>query len=235
VVSLIQTVSITATSANAIGASLTVDVGDPCVNGLDLNVNITNLLTGGGTLGAIVTLDGPAPTGGKTIQLVGADATLGQVFIAQGQTQGSVQLNVANLFVLLGSTLRAVLGDCPGISATISADVPILGSLQVPASLSLGSQGSGTVTLFEPAPAGGATVNLAASRTGLLATLLSILVKVDMPASVLIPEGQVSANFNFSTSLLGILPFGLDNLLGGIHIDATLVRSQSGDVNITKN
>ena len=235
VVSMIQAVSITASSANVVGASLTVDVANPCVNGLDLNVNITNLLTGGGTLGAVVTLDGPAPSGGRTIQLVGVDGTVGQVFVAEGETQGSVELNVANLLVLLGSTLQAVLGDCPGVSATISADVPILGSLQVPVSLSLGSQGSGTVTLYEPAPAGGATVNLAASRTGLLATLLSILVNVDMPTSVTIPEGQISANFDFSTSLLGILPLGLDNLLGGIHIDASLVRSESGDVAITKN
>lgn len=234
-VSSLRTATITATSTGSLTANLQIDVESPCVESLNLTANLTNILTGQGLLNAVVTLTGPAPMGGSTVNLVGANGQLGQIFIPQGQTQGSVQITVANLLTLVGSTLRAVLGDCPGVEVLISLDVPVLGSLQVPASLKVGNSGTGTVTLLEPAPAGGALVTLNANGEGLLAGLLNLVIGVNVPGTVLVPEGQLSANFQIQTSILNGIAYGLlGNLLGDLNVAAQLNASHGGIVSLTK-
>ena len=53
-----------------------------------------------------------------------------------------------------------------------------------------GQSATGTVTLYQPAPAGGLTVNLASGDTKY----------VTVPASVLVPAGQTTANFPMTTA-----------------------------------
>jgi|GEM_PF-2612195 len=235
-VNALQTATITANSANSRQATLQIDVANPCVESLNLTVNLTNVLTGQGLLNALVTLDGPAPVGGSTINLVGVTGNLGQVFIPQGQTQASVQISVANLLTLVGSTLRAVLGDCPGIQAVISLDIPILGNLTVPASIHIGNNGTGIVSLLEPAPNGGVVVALAATSDTILGNLLNTTVGVNVPTSVTIPEGQLSANFQVQTSVINQIAYALlGDLLGNLNINAQVGVSLTKPIALTKN
>jgi hypothetical protein len=235
-VTSLQNATITATSANSRQANLQIDVANPCVESLNLNVSLTNVLTGQGLLDALVTLSGPAPVGGSTINLVGVNGNLGQVFVPQGQTQASVQISVANLLTIVGSTLRAVLGDCPGIEALISLDIPLLGNLTVPASIHVGNNGNGLVSLLEPAPAGGVEVALSVNADTALGNLLNTIIGIAVPSKVVIPEGQLSASFQVQTSILNQIAYALlGDLLGNLNISAELGVSLNRSVALTKN
>lgn len=63
-------------------------------------------------------------------------------------------------------------------------------SASLPASVLSGDSGVGTVTIDRVAPTGGVTVNLLSSDTG----------KLQVPATMTVPAGQTTGNFNFTTS-----------------------------------
>jgi hypothetical protein len=109
------------------------------------------------------------------------------------------------------------------VNATIALNAPVLGSLTIPVSLTLGQSSIGVVTLNSPAPAGGATVQLTKTPLGLVGELLNALLgAVVIPSSVTVPEGQTQATFDISSSVIGgalglLFPSSAD-----LRIDATL-------------
>ncbi|MBI1356825.1 MAG: hypothetical protein GC160_21000 [Acidobacteria bacterium] len=223
-------VAITGTSGSSSqSASLTINSSNPCVEALQLTANISNLVTGEGVLNSFVTLTGPAPAGGANVPLLIGDTQVGQVVIPANQSTGAVGITVANLPTLLGSVVRAVLGPC-GVNATVSVSIPVLGSIVVPASLTLGQSGTGTVVLNQPAPEGGATVSLSETPLGLVGDLLNALLgSVVIPSSVTVPEGQTEANFSISSSVLGgVLGLLLPNEVS-LQIDALLQSAFGGN------
>ncbi len=143
-----------------------------------------------------VTLSSPAPQNGITVTLASTDPTKATispatVFIAAGQTQPASQ--------------PVLTGVSPG-SAAITASAPgfisASSTVQTTASLSLAPQNitinSGitqnlTLTLSGPAPAGGITLKLAASPTGI----------VSLPATATILAGAKTATFAITGSAAG--------------------------------
>ncbi len=116
----------------------------------------------------------------------------GGVTIAAGSTKGTVLDN--GLAQAASVTLTASYE-----SATKTADVRVLAADEVPTAValtpsttSIGVGGTATLTveLDLPAPAGGTTVTLSASPSG----------GGTLPASVVVPEGKLSATFTFSPS-----------------------------------
>ena len=203
-------------------ANLTINSSNPCVESLQLTVNITNLLTGEGVLNGLVTLTGPAPAGGSNVPLLVGDTQIGQVAIPANQSTGAFDITVANLPTLLGSTLRAVLGPC-GVQATITLAVPSIAGLTLPASLTLGASAMATITLDEPAPEGGAVIELQKNPLGLVGDLLEALLgAVVIPNQVVVAEGQTQVTFQISSSVIGgvlglLLPDSVD-----VEIEAAL-------------
>jgi hypothetical protein len=120
VVGSTQSPTITATSANTATAGLTMNPAQVCPNSLNLNVKVTNVITGQGLLTATVGLDGPSPQGGETINLVSAQSQANStIFVPGGQTSATAQVPVVNAPTLVGSVAQAVFGSCPGVTATI--------------------------------------------------------------------------------------------------------------------
>ncbi|HEU0119537.1 MAG TPA: hypothetical protein VFQ91_03355 [Bryobacteraceae bacterium] len=184
------TVSIAATSANTVSASLT--IRPPCVSSLSLTVNITDLLSGGGLLSGPVTLTGPAPQGGMPIQFVAGSTNLGTVTIPEGQTSGSVSLTVSNLLSLIGSAVTALTGaPCGGVNVTLQLSSPLVAAVSiVPSTVTGGAGATGTISLAAAAPTGGATIGLVSSNPAIAA----------VNSSVTIPAGQTSATFAVTTT-----------------------------------
>ena len=87
--------------------------------------------------------------------------------------------------------------------------------------ISAGDSAVATVTLSQPAPAGGAVVNLASSiYPGAGATLPSLMM-VSMPSSITVEEGATTASFTVSTGVTA-----LDGFNGSYVVD---VRAAYGD------
>jgi hypothetical protein len=233
-------VTITASSGGSSqNALLTINSSNPCVEGLQLTANITNLLTGEGVLNGLVTLTGPAPAGGANVPLLIGNTQIGQVFILPNQSTGSFNITLANLNTLLGSVVRAVFGPC-GVNATISLNVPILGSLNLPVNLTLGQSGTGSVTLSQAAPLGGAVVQLSQTPLGIVGSLLNgLLGAVVIPSQVTVPAGQTSATFPVTSGVLsGVLNLLMPNQVT-MQVNAVLQTaftpcSQSGTYTVSK-
>jgi len=168
-------------------ASLT--VSPPALSSFGLNLG---LVAGGTTVTGRVTLNGPAPTGGVTVNVTSdspfasAPAT---VAIAAGQsvatftitTSGATTKTVANLTAACGGTkqtARLMIGAFE-LSNLILNNASVIGGASVSASVQINA----------PAPAGGVVVTLGSNNPS-----------VTVPATVMVPEGSSSAPFSIGTS-----------------------------------
>ncbi len=135
--------------------------------------------------------------------------------------EATVQLVTNPVAALLSTVLRAVFGPCPGITANLNIEIPILNGLAVPSQIKLLQSGTGTVTINGPAPVGGKVVSLA------VLTSLPLGLNLGVPTSVTIPEGQTSANFQINVlgSLLGALNINVQASLDGINIVKSILLS----------
>ena len=151
----------------------------------------------------LITLNGPAPTGGAAITLssVALDASGAQlpgvalgampasVTIAAGQTTGNF---VVSQTTVPGNAMSATMqitaayaGNTVQANLTINRPLGLTSLSFTPGALLGGNPVTGTLTLSGPAPAGGAVVSLASNNA---------LAKP--PGSVTIPAGQASATFS---------------------------------------
>lgn len=162
-----------------------------------------------------ITLTGPAPSGGSTITLVSSDSSVdvpSTVFIPEGETIGDFQVTTSPVLIILGSTIEALFGDCPGVTVNLTVDPAELVDLVLaPNSIGLFGSTTGTVTISGPAPEGGLAVDLAPA--------LPLLFNV--PTQVTIAEGETSADFPVQ-ALLGALTSNISASLNGVTLNSLL-------------
>ena len=205
VASLLSAV-ITATLDGCSGVQVTVSVNSPCVSELELSVST---VVGGDSVTGVVTLTGPAPAGGSEITLLSSNAAVSlpsSVTVPEGETSVSFDVGTAPVATILGAVIEALLGDCPGVTANLTVEAPILQALSIsPSTFPLLGGTTATVTLSGPAPAAGVTVDLAGSEHGIIAGLASGTLRILTPSTVTVSPGETEAVFSVNATLTGLL------------------------------
>lgn len=201
----------------------------PSVYAQSLTLNQTTA-TAGDTVQATLTLNQPAPAGGAIVNLASviypqaaAPFTVSvpaSVTVAEGQTSASFTVATAattltgfsrpyliDIQAAYGDTLEtAMLAINPPVYATALAVTP--------RNLTGGDPATGTVTLNSAAPAGGALVTLASNNAA-----------VSVPASVLVPAGQLNVTFPVQTSVVATFTTVTLTATYGSVIPATVTTS----------
>ena len=150
-------------------------------------------VSGGNSTQARVSLNGPAPAGGAVVT-VASDLPHAEVprtvVIPEGKTTAMVSpITTIPVSAAVVGTLRATYGGTWQLSSL--GLWPLLFSLSLnQESVVGGTSVTGTVTLLQAAPAGGAVVTLVSTDTAL----------VRPPASVFVPEGATAVSFAIATS-----------------------------------
>ena len=178
---------ITATLGNGTStASLTISAPSPST----LTLNPTTVEGGFPSVG-MVTLNGPAPTGGIVLSVSSnsLSATVpSSVTVAAGATTATFSIPTSVVTQTVASIISVSLGTTT-LTASLSITPEAISTVSVsPASVIAGGTSTGTVTLVGPSPTGGTTVAL--SSTSGSATV---------PTSVQIPAGSTSGTFNITT------------------------------------
>ena len=149
-------------------------------------------VAGGADATGTITLGSPAPSGGAFVQINSANvaATVpASVKIASGTTTSTFTIKTSSVQSQTSATILATQG-ASNSSATLTINpIGILSLSLNPTTCTGGGTSAGTVTLNGPAPIGGATVTLSSSSS-----------TAAVPASLLIPKGQTSGNFEVDTS-----------------------------------
>jgi hypothetical protein len=177
------------------GGTFTVVAGPPIPAGLGvLSIVATpSSVSGGNSTQARVTLTQPAPAGGVTVQVASdmADVeTPASVFIPAGATDAMVSpITTRPVPGATVGTIRAAYGASWQMSSL--GLFPLLWGHSLGAdSVIGGASTTGSVTLLNPAPSGGAVVTLVSADPAV----------VSLPSSVFIPAGGTGATFNIATS-----------------------------------
>lgn len=193
------TVTITASLDNIERtATITVQPPPPTLSSISLN---STSITGGGSVAGTVTLSGAAPTA-TTVTLSSSSASVATVTptavtVAAGATTAAFQVSTTAVASQVSVTITATLGS---VSRTTTLAVqpapPTLSAVSLnPSSVTGSTAVTGTVTLTGPAvPAAGSTV------IPFTVALLSSSSVATVPASVTVPAGSTTANFNVMTS-----------------------------------
>src|SRR3954447_19556361 len=175
--------------------TFTVVAGPPIPQGLGvLSFNATpSAASGGNSTQARVTLTQPAPAGGITVKVASDMAgveTPASVFIPAGATDAMVApITTSPVGGAAVGTLRAAIGTSWQMSSL--GLFPLLWGHSLGAETVVGGNATtGTVTLLNPAPPGGAAVSLVSADPAV----------VGLPPSVFIPAGGTGASFNITTS-----------------------------------
>lgn len=190
-----STATITATAGGAgRTATLTVTPAAPSVQLASFTVT-PDTVTAGSTADGVLTLTGPAPSGGATVSLFSSNTGIARVpasaTVPAGETTAAVTVTALNastqsatIFASYGVTLSATL--------TVTAPPPTgstLDSLTLePGTVTGGTTSAGTVTFT--APVGSDTAVALTSSDPAVATV---------PASVTVPAGATAAGFPVTT------------------------------------
>jgi hypothetical protein len=150
-------------------------------------------VSGGNSTQAKVSLNGPAPAGGAVVT-VASDLPHAEVprtvVIPEGKTTAMVSpITTIPVSAAVVGTLRATYGGTWQLSSLGLWPLLFSHSLNQDSVVG-GTSVTGTVTLLQAAPAGGAVVTLVSSDTAL----------VRPPSSVFVPEGETAASFAIATS-----------------------------------
>jgi uncharacterized protein (TIGR03437 family) len=184
------TVTVTA-SASGLKQSATVTVFPAStfkVTGLSLSASSVK---GGNGLTGTVSLGGSPPLG-TTIVVLASDNKAVQVpatvSLGFGQTSTSFPITTTAVSDPQPVTITATYGEST-LSTTLSVK-PLLTIALAPLAVTGGSAVTGTISLFDAAPSGGAEVSLQSTDSAL----------ATVPASVKIPAGQSSTTFTVATA-----------------------------------
>lgn len=172
-------------------------VAEPVLGSFAL-VNTT--VPGGAATTGTVTLNVAAPTGGRVVTLIsgnpGVVSLPASVTIPAGSTSVSFSVNAAGVKTDTLVVLSAVLGGVTRnatltVKAPSTTAMPTLSVVTVSPSLRTGGESAtGKVMLNAAVPAG---------TGGMLVQLTSNNPAVEVPATVMVPEGEQSATFPIST------------------------------------
>ena len=185
-------VTITATFPAGTSVTGTVTIlASPIVSTLTLS---PGAVVGGSPSTGTVTLSGAAPAGGALITLASSNtgvATVPASFtIPAGATTGTFTVTTLAQAVDTTVTISASFHNTTRSAVLTVNRTNTLQSLTLnPTTIEGSTTSTGTVTITDPAPAGGASVALASSNTAV----------ATVPATVTVPAGQLSANFTVST------------------------------------
>ena len=103
-------------------ATTTLTLNPPCVAATDLKLLITNGATGNGTLSGTVGLNGMAPSGGTTVNLLSGGGPIAAILVPQGKQSAAVNLNLADTTQIKDMTVTAQTGACPVLSVAVQKD-----------------------------------------------------------------------------------------------------------------
>jgi len=144
------------------------------------------ILTGGKSAVGTVTLNGKAPAGGYEVLLTADNGIFtipASVTVAEGAT--SVTFPVSALVVDTDTVVTTTAtANGTTVTKTITIAAPVLSTLSMSTMLTGGASNVGKVTLTGIAPVGGVTVALVSNNPALT-----------VPATVVVPEGALTANF----------------------------------------
>lgn len=182
-----QNVLITATAAGGAQASRTLTVQAPGIISLSVQPSTP---TGGAVATGTLVLNVAAPSGGLVISLSSSNTSAAtvpaSVTVPAGQTSASFPVTTYPVASDTSATITATRGSVMK-STTITVKVSVLLSLTLsPNVVRSGDTSLATLTSDQPAPAGGLVVTLTTDRPDL----------ITMPATVLLPAGATSVQFN---------------------------------------
>ena len=151
-----------------------------------LTLTPANLTLGvGRTSGLTVHASTAAPVGGLQVSLSSSDASVANVPASVTIPAGATSTTANVSTVALGqSSITASASSYVSAQATVNVR-PVSLNLPVGALVAPGLTRSIPLTLSDPAPAGGLVVSLTSSNASV----------ASVPASLTVPEGQISANF----------------------------------------
>jgi len=151
-----------------------------------------NPVTAGGSCTGTVTISQPAPSGGWTVNLSSSTSHVtvpSSVVVPAGTTSTTFAIATTNYYENYTPEIKAT-DSVSSTSTTFTVDSISLSSVSAtPNPVSAGGSCTGTVTITQPAPSGGWTVNLSSSTS-----------YVTVPSSVVIPEGTTSTTFTISAA-----------------------------------
>jgi IPT/TIG domain len=160
--------------------------------GLDA-VYVDSMVVGGGDATGTVALNGPAPAGGIVVALSSSEASVtvpSSVTVPAGETYASFTIGTQQVAARLEATITATYNSVTR-DAVISVYAPGVYSLTLSQEqLNHGDSATGTVTLYQPAPAGGASVTLVSENPTLL----------PVQSTVTVLEGQTGATFTVTAA-----------------------------------
>ena len=158
-----------------------------------VTVNPTSV-TGGTSSAGTVTLTGPAPSAGFPVTLASDNAaatpSTTSITIASGQTSGTFTVNTTAVTTSTTAHITASNGTT-NVQATLTI-MPVANLTAVsvnPTSVTGGNTSTGTLTLNNPAPTGGAVVSLSSDSTSAV-----------VPATATVAAGSTSGTFTITTS-----------------------------------
>jgi uncharacterized protein (TIGR03437 family) len=167
-----------------------VSVNAPRLTSLSLSMSP---IKGGNNLTGTLSLSGTVPVDGATVQLAGNNVNVQvppTVTLSFAQTLVSFPITTTAVTDAQSATIAATYGESTA-SATLLVR-PALAIQLTAAGVTGGSTVSGAVTLAETATAGGVMVTLHSSNSAF----------ASVPATVVVPEGQISAPFMVSTLIV---------------------------------
>jgi subtilase family serine protease len=238
-----KTAVVVAATFGSVTKKVTLSVIPPTVT--KIAVAPVSILGASGPVVATVTLNGPAPKGGKSVNVSSSDTTIATLasataIVAEGQTQRTFA--VSPLAVSSDSTVAIVATDGAVVkSANLVVKAATLTGVSLAASPVLGgTSASFTVTLSGPAGPAGNVVTLSSSNPGLasFATASVVVPSGKSTATVTVATTAVSVTSNVSLSgalgstktvTLQVRPANLSSLVAS----ATSVKGNSGSINLT--
>jgi hypothetical protein len=194
-VSIATPVTIYATIAG-IGAKGTISV-NPAGGVKPSSLSLNPLtVTGGNTVTGTVSLSGPAPTGGRVVELGSSYPEFapvpGSITIPAGATSGTFTIATSAVPFALNASIEAV-GAPPASLSLKTPGVRMTGLTLSAATASAGANVTGTVTFSGPIPA-----TPAPSTSGAIVKLTTTSAAVGLSPLIIVPVGASSATFSMS-------------------------------------
>jgi subtilisin family serine protease len=151
-----------------------------------------NPVTGGLSSTGSVTLGANAPAGGKVVTLSSNNVSVvvpGTVTVPAGSSSTTFTATTQPVASNLSATITAAVPE-NSLDALLTVIPPVVSALTLtPSSLAGGNTSVGKVTLNAAAPAGGKVVTLTSNKPDAV-----------VPATVTVPEGATTAQFNITTT-----------------------------------
>jgi uncharacterized repeat protein (TIGR03803 family) len=149
-------------------------------------------VTGGTSSSCTVTISGPAPAGGFTLELSSSSPSAGvpgSVTIPAGKTSVTFPITTKPVAANTSATITIKAGSVSK-TAALTIDAPVLTSVTLsPSAVTGGNSSTGTVTLTGPAPSSGVVVTLSSSSKD-----------ATVPGSVTIASGKTTVTFTVKTT-----------------------------------